>query len=137
MTEALATPYREGILRKELLVQRCGVCGRSQLPPLYRCAECGSDQQLNWISASGRGTVVSFTLLHRAPGPEFEKRLPYIYALVELEEGPRIVTNLVHVAPDEASVGQPVVVVFERIDEEGHVWPEFAPATAVLEPHTR
>jgi uncharacterized OB-fold protein len=133
MRDALAAPYLEGLRREELLVQRCSACGRSQLPPRYQCAECGSDR-MTWVSASGRAKVVSFTVLHRAPAPEFESRIPYVYAVVELEEGPRIVTNLVHQAPEEATIGQPVAVVFERMDEEDHAWPEFAPASAGLRP---
>ena len=134
MTEALATPYREGIKQRELLIQRCDECGRSQLPPRYRCGTCGSDR-LTWTPASGRAKVASLAVLHRAPGPEFEDRVPYIYAVVELEEGPRLVTNLVHVAPGAVTIGQPVVVVFERVDDEGHAWPEFAPASAGAVPH--
>jgi uncharacterized OB-fold protein len=75
---------------------------------------------------SGRGTVHTFTVVHRAMDPRAFPA-PYVLAVVELDEGPRMLTNVVNVEPDDVRIGMPVVVRFERVDDEITVYP-FAPA---------
>ncbi|MFN2543068.1 MAG: OB-fold domain-containing protein [Actinomycetota bacterium] len=107
--------FWEGAQRGELLIQRCSSCGTLRHPPRPACPSCRS---LEWDTqrASGRGTVHSYVVHHHPPVPGFEP--PYVVVLVELEEGTRLVSNLVGVDPGEVSIGMPVEVTFERIDDE-------------------
>jgi hypothetical protein len=84
---------------------------------------------MEWTDASGFGTVYSFTVVRRNPNPAFAARLPYVLALVDLDEGVRIHTNLVGCDPDAVHVGQRVRVCFEDIDD-AHTVPLFTPDTA-------
>ena len=115
--------FWDGVKAHRLLIQRCGGCGTLRHPPRPMCPHCHS---LEWdsIEASGRGTVFSFVIPHHPPLPWFPES--YVVALVELEEGTRLVTNLVGVAPEHVSIGMPVRVRFEAFDD-GLVLPLFAP----------
>ncbi len=121
----LEEPFLIAAREMRLSAQRCSKCSTFQLPPVVRCGTCGG-REFSWECVSGRGSLASFTVLHRAP-PEHQNRLPYVYALVDLEEGPRIISNIVGVDSDELWIGMPLQVVFERVDAEGQTWPEFAP----------
>jgi uncharacterized OB-fold protein len=112
-----------GLRSDRLLLQRCDDCGRLRHPPRPMCPHCTS---LDWsaVPATGRGTVVSFVLPRHPQWPWFED--DYVVALVELEEGVRIVSNLVEVAPADVRMGLPVTVRFTRFDD-GLVLPLFAP----------
>jgi uncharacterized OB-fold protein len=125
MTQPLATPFLESADSGSLSLQRCTSCSRHQLPPKARCETCGSES-FEWVPASGWGTIASFAVLHRAPSPEHEARLPYVYAVVALAEGPRIVTNVL-ADPRSIAVGDDVMSVFVRSDDAGQRWPEFRP----------
>jgi uncharacterized OB-fold protein len=126
MSAALHEPFLDAARDHRLVVQRCSSCGHAQLPPLMRCERCDG-RSLEWAEASGRATLASFTVLHRAP-PEHDARVPYVYALVDLAEGPRIVTNVIGVEHEQLSIGTPLTVVFARTDgDDGQPWPEFAP----------
>ncbi len=118
--------FWEGVAQHELRIQRCNDCNRLQHPPGPMCPGChGLD--LGFIRASGRGTVYSFVVVHHPPVPPFE--YPNLIALVELEEGTRIVSNLVRVAREDVRIGLPVVVEFAEL-EPGRWLPRFRPATA-------
>jgi uncharacterized OB-fold protein len=112
----------------ELVLLRCGDCGYWLHPPVPVCPIDGS-KNLGPEATSGRGTVASFTVNHHPWLPGFEP--PYVVALVELaeQEGLRLTTNLVSVAPDDVVIGQPVRVVFRHVpDPNGDVWlPLFEP----------
>lgn len=107
--------FWEGAERGELLIQRCKKCGTLRHPARPMCGECGS---LEWdtVRASGRGTVYSFVVYHHPPVPAFET--PYIVALIELEEGTRLVSNVIGIDPREVRIGMPVEVTFEKVDDE-------------------
>ena len=107
----------EALQRHELYVQRCRSCGTIRLPPRAVCPVCLSSQ-VEWVRASGRGTVYSFTVTHQNQAPGFREELPYVLAIVELEEGPRIMTNVVGAAPDAVRIGMPVEVVFDDVTPE-------------------
>lgn len=98
-----------------LLVQRCTSCGTLRHPPGPACAECHS---FEWdtVEASGRGTVYSYVVVHHPQTPMFEYPLPVV--LVELEEGVRVVSNVLDVGPDDLEVGLPVVAELVAVDEE-------------------
>lgn len=130
MSERLApsmTPdtqfFWDGAKAHTLLVQRCADCGEVRHPPRPMCPHCNS---LAWdaIESSGRGSVFSFVMPRHPQYPWFEE--DYIVALVELEEGFRVVTNLVGTTPDAVTIGMPVQVVFEEFDG-GLVLPLFTP----------
>ena len=104
----------EALQRHELYVQRCRSCGTIRLPPRAVCPVCLSSE-VEWVRASGRGTVYSFTVTHQNQAPGFREELPYVLAIVELEEGPRIMTNIVGAAPDAVRIGLAVEVVFDDV----------------------
>ena len=119
--------FWDGAKEGRLLIQQCGACATLRHPPRPMCPHCHS---LQWdaIEASGRGTVYSFVMPRHPPLPFFDDG--YIVVLVELEEGVRLVSNLVDVAPDDASIGMPVQVRFDAFDDDV-VLPVFVPeATA-------
>jgi uncharacterized OB-fold protein len=117
--------FWQGVAEGRLLIQRCDGCGRLRHPPGPMCPSCHS---LEWSAreASGRGRVYSFVVAHHPPIPPFE--YPNLIALIELEEGTRLVSNLVGVDPSEAEIGMPVEVVFEAVDPE-LVLPLFQPVS--------
>jgi hypothetical protein len=90
--DPLTAPFWEAAARGVLVVQRCRVCGRHQFYPRPYCLACQSDE-VAWVAASGRGTVYSMTTVHMEIAPEFPP--PYVVAIVELDEGPRLLTNIV------------------------------------------
>jgi uncharacterized OB-fold protein len=110
-------PYWEAARRHELVIQRCKKCQKHVFYPRYNCIHCGSTD-LEWVKASGKGTVYTFTIFRRPSHPAFAEMVPYVVAIVELEEGVRITTNIVGCDPDSVRVGMPVEVAFEDINEE-------------------
>ncbi len=104
-------PFWDGIAEGRLRLQRCRGCARHVFYPRSVCPHCMS-ADLDWTDASGRGVVHALTVVHRAP-PGFADEAPYVVALVELEEGPRMLTRLVGVAPPEAAIGMPVEVAIQ------------------------
>jgi uncharacterized OB-fold protein len=123
--DADSAPFWEGARAGRLVVQRCLECGRHVFYPRLVCPHCGSSR-LEWVTASGRATVYSFTVVHRAP-PPFADEAPYVVALVELAEGPRMMTRLTGLKPAEVKVGMPVEVRFVDLDEDFKL-PYFGPA---------
>ena len=117
--------FWQGVREGQLLIQRCSGCGRLRHPPGPMCPSCHS---FEWTTqrASGRGRVHSFVVAHHPPVPPFE--YPNLIVLIELEEGTRLVSNLIGVDPSEAEIGMPVEVVFERVDPE-LVLPLFQPVS--------
>jgi uncharacterized OB-fold protein len=109
--------YWEALARHELYFQRCRDCGTSRLYPRTVCPACLSSAT-EWVRASGRGTIYTFTVTHQNQAPGFREELPYVLAIVELEEGVRLMTNVVGCAPDAVRTGMPVEVVFEDVTPE-------------------
>ena len=109
--------FWEACARHELVLQRCTRCSRIRFYPRALCPACLSGET-HYLRASGRGRVYTFTVTHQNQAPGFRDGLPYVMAYVELEEGPRILTNIVETPPDEVKIGMPVEVVFEDVDEE-------------------
>jgi uncharacterized OB-fold protein len=91
------------------------------------CTECGS-QALEWVVACGRGTVYSYTVARRPTHPAFAERVPYVIAIVELDEGPRVTTNVVDCDPDAVRIGLPVELTFEA-PVDGIALPLFRPSS--------
>jgi uncharacterized OB-fold protein len=118
----LSKPFWDGLQDGRLRFQRCASCGHAWLPARAECPECWKPEW-QWTDASGRGRLVSWVIFHHAYHPEFRDRLPYNVALVELDEGPRLITNIVN--PDAGiAVERPVTVKIE--DEHGVALARFA-----------
>jgi uncharacterized OB-fold protein len=107
----------EGLARHELWFQRCRGCGTQRFYARAVCTVCLSSA-VEWVRASGRGTVYSFTVTHQNQAPGFREELPYVLAIVELDEGLRMMTNVVGCAPDAVRIGMPVEVVYEDVAPE-------------------
>ena len=105
-------PFWEGCARGELLFQKCRACGHVQFYPRSRCTGCHG-QELTWEQSAGRGTIQTFTHVHRAPSEAFKPDVPYVLALVDLDEGFRMMLNVVNSNPDSLVIGTPVRIVFE------------------------
>ena len=121
---ALSTPHWKGCREGVLRVQRCGDCGAFVFIPQPVCTVCFSDD-LAWVETSGRGTLYSYTVVHRPQQPAFD--VPYTVAIVELEEGIHMLSNLIDVEPDAIEIGMPVVVAFREMSDEITL-PFFRPA---------
>jgi hypothetical protein len=110
----LNAEFYEFLARGELRLQRCDGCGRWRHPPRVLCAECGSEAY-SWQPAAGTGRLFSWTVTHRPIDPAFE--VPYVVAVVELDEGPRLVGNLTGVEPAALRLDLPVVVDVEPVTD--------------------
>jgi len=108
-------PHWLGLRERKLRYQAC-TCGNSWLPPRLLCPRCLEESNWNWREASGQGWIVSWVVYHVAYHPAFKDRLPYNVAIVELEEGPRLITNILD-ANDRLSVGARVRLVIDTAQE--------------------
>jgi uncharacterized protein len=105
----LSRPHWEGCQRGELMVQRCEDCGAYVFIPDIACDQCLSSK-LDWVQSSGKGQLYSYTVIHRPQRPEFDA--PYVGAIIELEEGWHMLSNLIGPDIDSLQIGAPVEVVF-------------------------
>lgn len=108
-------PYWEGLAQGELRIQRCDVCARPVFYPRSICPHCFSEQ-LSWFVASGKGTIYSYTVAHQAFGP-FAAEIPFIVAIVELEEGVKMMTRIIDAPRERIHIGLPVQVSFTTVGE--------------------
>ena len=120
-------PFWAGCKRGVLLIQRCARCEHFRYPPSPICHSCLSPEHL-WIEASGKGTLFSFVVAHRALDPYWKGELPYLVGVIELAEGPRLLSNVVGVRVDQVKIGMALRVVFEPLTEE-IVVPRFKPCS--------
>ena len=125
LADTTTLPWWEAAAEHRLVVQRCTNCGQTRHPPAPCCAECGSFDS-DWQEVSGRGEVYTFTIVHRPIAAEQE--LPFLVAVIALEGsgGLRMISNLVDVKPEDVSIGMPVEVCFEAL-EDGAWLPLFKP----------
>lgn len=120
----LSQPFWDAARRKELALQQCSDCGAFRWTPQVLCRDCHSEQYA-WTGVSGRGSLYSYTVVHRPPLPVFDA--PYVVAVVELEEGPLMLTNLVDCPVEALRIDMPVEVAFRPLDEAITLYP-FRPA---------
>ena len=118
-------PFWEAAARGELCLPRCDDCGLWIYYPRRYCPACHS-ARTTWTRASGRGVVYSYTVTRRIPG-RWSRVVPFVLAYVELEEGPRLLTNVVDCDPETLSIGTPVVAVYDET-EGGSAIVRFKPA---------
>ena len=120
-----SAPYFEGAAAGRLMLMRCVACGAHRYPSRDRCDVCWSTET-EWVEASGRAALHSWVIFHQVYHPAFKERVPYNVAMVELEEGPRISTNIVGCENDALRAGMPLQVTFETV-AEGVAIPKFRP----------
>lgn len=121
-------PWWDAARDSRLLVKRCAACGRAHFYPRPFCPFCWSDR-VEWEEASGRATLYTWSIVFQNDLPPFPERVPYVAAVVDLAEGPRMMTNVVGCQPEELRVGMALEVVFEPIAEDV-VLPRFRPSAA-------
>lgn len=129
LPDALTQPYWDGCKKHELRVQKCQSCGRMRHRPSAGCHWCGG-REVEWVKISGRGTVYTYTVVHRAFHPAFGDDVPYVVGLVASEEDPavRFHTRFVDAGPSDIDVDMQVEVVFEE-QEDGVVIPFWRPVS--------
>jgi uncharacterized OB-fold protein len=109
---AETAPYWEACKRGELCLQSCDACGHLQFYPRALCSAC-LGLELSWRVASGRGSIASFSVVRRAVSSAYADETPYTIVLVDLAEGPRMMSSLVDDQPQSVRIGLPVSVVFD------------------------
>ncbi len=114
---ALTEPFWQGLRRREVRIQRCGECRRYVFYPRALCPHCLSDR-LEWVRASGKGRVYSYTVVRRAMHPAFQAEVPYVFAIIELEEGVRLPSNVINCRPEDLRVDMPVKAVYHDVTSE-------------------
>jgi hypothetical protein len=117
----LTAGFWDAAARRQLVVQRCS-CGRYRHYPQLLCPECHSGDW-SWAPVSGRGTVYSYTVTHRAFHPAWADRVPFAVATIDLDEGVRMVSDLPPEDTEEVRIGMPVEVFFDR--QESVTLPRF------------
>ena len=120
--------YWQKAKEHELWLRKCNDCQQAYFYPRDICPNCFS-RNVTWIKASGKGTLHTFAIVQRAPHPGWREEVPFVVAMVDLEEGPRMATNLVDIEPEpeKIKIGMPVEVTFDDITEEISL-PKFKPA---------
>jgi uncharacterized OB-fold protein len=115
--DADSETFWDGCRESRLMLQRCAECSTVRYPPRPMCPSC-SALGADWFQASGRGTVYSWVVPHHPVHPSLVDDVPYNVVMVALEEGPRMVSNLLDTEPEEITVDMPVEVVFDTIDDD-------------------
>lgn len=116
--------FWEAVERHRLQVQRCGECGELRYPPAARCPRCLSGGW-RWREVSGHGELLSYVVVHQRYHPAWADRVPYNVVLVQLDEGPRMFSNVLPFARTDLTVGMRLRVVYD--DEDGLTLPRFVP----------
>ena len=126
--------WREIPSRYNLIGSKCGNCGTVDFPPRAVCPKCGrkSFGKMERVKLRGHGKVLTYTVIHDAP-KDFEMMKPYVLAIVEMDEGVRITSQVIDVEPGEVKIGMPVEAAFRKLGEEGeagviHYGYKFRPA---------
>lgn len=109
--------FWEKCKENKLMIQKCTACSQYIFYPRNICPHCMSDE-IEWVESSGKGTLYSYTIAHRAGGPGYQEDVPYIVALIELDEGVRLMSTVVNCERSELACDLRVEVVFERVTDE-------------------
>ena len=110
-------PFWDSAKEHRLALQRCGGCGHYRFPPRLVCPECLSEEA-TWTPVSGNGSIyVSLTMV-RPPNPNWEGDVPYNLSMVELDEGPRLWSNVVGCDPESVQIGDRVALVYDDVTED-------------------
>ena len=119
-------PFWDAAREGQLLIKRCADCGAAHFYPRPFCPRCWSTR-VSWEPASGRAELYTWSVVHHNDLPPFRDRLPYVAAVVDLAEGPRVMTTVVDCDPDELAIGMDLRVDFRPLDDEITI-PVFVPA---------
>jgi uncharacterized OB-fold protein len=122
LLDPTSVPFWEAATRHELFLQRCEDCGHHQLYPRPHCLACFGP--VEWVASTGRGEIHSFTVIRQNFVRPFRDELPYVVALVDLDEGARLMTNVVGSAPEDVTVGARVRVRWLPVSDEAAL-PQF------------
>ena len=117
VADEASKPFFDGANEGKLMLVKCSQCGTHRLPGRERCLDCWSTES-EWAQASGKGKLYTYGIMHQKYHPAFAEETPYNYALVELDEGPRLVTNIVDCEPDDMKTDMPVEAVFDHVSDE-------------------
>jgi len=120
-----AKPFWEACREKRLMIQKCKECGKHVFYPRIACPHCFSDD-LDWVEASGKGTVYTYSVVVSNAPSAFIKDMPYVIAVIRLEEGVQMLSNVVECKPEDVRCDMPVEVTFEKLDEQ-FTLPKFKP----------
>ena len=124
---ALSAAYWDGCRNQQLLIQRCAQCDQHQFYPRSICTSCMSED-VEWVQATGCGTVRTYTVIRHPVAKAYAEEVPYVIALIRLEEGPTMMSALTNCDPASVAAGMAVEVVFEQWSEE-IAMPKFQPAS--------
>jgi uncharacterized protein len=113
VTDTESAPFWEAARRKVFLIRRCNSCGQPHFYPRPFCPTCWSGD-LSWEEAHGTGTLYAYSTVYFTDLSPFNERLPYVAAIVELDEGPRLMSNVVECELSELAVGMPLEVTFRQ-----------------------
>lgn len=117
-------PFWEATRNREFLLQWCSPCDKPIFYPREVCPQCLSSDGLEWRPASGEGTIYAASVQHKPGNPLMADRVPYVVALVELAEGPRLMTNVINCEPEAAAIGAAVRLTWEALSDGRHL-PQF------------
>ena len=120
-------PFWDAAREEKLVIQHCKDCGANIFYPRIACPQCFSDN-VEWIQASGKGTVYTYTVVESNSPSAFAADIPYVVAVVKLAEGVQMLSNIVGCKPEDVRCDMPVEVVFEKLNEEFKL-PKFRPAS--------
>ena len=115
--DADSAPFWRAAKDERFILPWCTACGRAHFPPRVLCPHCHGGG-IEWRDASGRGTVYTYTISRRGAGAAFRDEAPYVVALIDLEEGPRMMSNVVTDDVEAVRIGDPVRVIFDAVSDE-------------------
>ena len=121
-------PYWEGLREHRLLMPKCSACSGHWFPPTQYCTHCRSTDW-SWAQVSGKGRIFSFVVYHRVYHPGFNGEVPYAVAVIELAEGPRMLSNIVGAPPEDLVCDTPVEILFDDV-ADGVTLPKFTPVAS-------
>jgi uncharacterized OB-fold protein len=124
--DEISAPFFDGAREGRLMLQHCTDCGRWSFPVRERCPHCFA-AGLEWRAASGRGTLYTFAVMHQVMNPGFADAVPYNIAQIDLEEGVRMVSNVIGCPNDSLRIGMKLEAVFEPVSDSVTL-PKFRPA---------
>ena len=122
---AESKPYWDAAREHRLVVQKCNTCGEFWFPPSQRCAHCLSDDHA-WTEVKGTGKVFSFVTYQRLYHKGWDGEVPYVVAVIELDEGPRMLSAVVGIPPEKVACDMAVKVVFDDVAPDATL-PKFTP----------
>lgn len=121
-----SAPFWEGCRVHKLLLQQCSACGSYRFPANQVCPHCSS-REAAWVQSSGRGSVFSWVVVrHPVPAEVYGEDVPYTVALIDLDEGVRMASNIIGCEPDDIRAGMQVSVQFDDVSPEISL-PKFKP----------